>query len=49
MKRLLFLFGLLLFSITACKGPQQAIGSGGAKTPFLLGKCQRVFYADRPF
>lgn len=34
MKRLLFLFGLLLFSITACKGPQQAIGSGGAKTPF---------------
>ena len=35
MKRLLFLFGLLLFSITACKGPQQAIGSGGGKTPFL--------------
>jgi alpha-amylase len=34
MKRLLFLFGLLL-SISACKGPQQATGSGGTKTPFF--------------
>ncbi len=35
MKRLLFIPVLLLLSISACKGPQQATGTAGPKTPFL--------------